>query len=179
MEFKRTTLEGVIEIIPRVFNDDRGYFFESYNAPLFKENGIEEDFLQDNQSFSVKGVVRGLHLQREPFAQGKLVRVVVGAVLDVVVDIRPDSPTFGKSESFLLTAENHNMVYLPPGFAHGFSALKDSIFSYKCTNVYHKDSEAGIIYNDPELAIDWQVKNPIVSGKDLELPSFQEFVKTL
>jgi dTDP-4-dehydrorhamnose 3,5-epimerase len=179
MEFKTTAISGVIEITPRVFNDDRGYFFESFNSKLFKENGIAEDFLQDNQSFSTKGVIRGLHFQREPFAQGKLVRVVKGAVLDVVVDIRPDSSTYGQWESFLLTEENHKMVYLPAGFAHGFSTLEDAIFSYKCTNVYSKISEGGIIYNDSQLNIDWQVENPIVSEKDLELPGFDFFDKVL
>lgn len=174
MEFKTTKLAGVIEVTPRVFNDERGYFFESYNAPLFKANGIAEDFVQDNQSYSIKGVVRGLHFQREPFAQGKLVRVIKGAVLDVVVDIRLDSPTYGQWESFLLTAENQKMVYLPAGFAHGFSTLEDAIFSYKCTNVYSKVSEGGILYNDSDLNINWQVKNPIVSEKDLELLKFSE-----
>lgn len=175
MEFKTTKLEGVIEMYPRIFNDERGYFFESFNSPLFRENGILEDFIQDNQSFSKKGVVRGLHFQNEPFAQGKLVRALKGAVLDVVVDIRPNSPTFGQWESFLLTEENRKMVYLPPGFAHGFSTLEDAIFSYKCTNVYHKESEGGIIYNDSDLAIDWKVDNPIVSEKDTELPTFANF----
>jgi len=175
MQFAPTKLAGVIEITPRVFEDERGYFFESYNINLFKEQGITEDFLQDNQSFSRKGVIRGLHFQREPFAQGKLVRVIRGAVLDVVVDIRPGSPTFGQHESFLLTEENQKMVYLPAGFAHGFSTLEDAVFSYKCTNVYHKASEGGILYNDPVLAIDWQVVEPIVSEKDLELPGFDTF----
>lgn len=175
MEFKKTGLSGVVEILPRVFHDDRGYFFESFNAKSFKENGIVEDFVQDNQSFSVKGVIRGLHFQNEPFAQGKLVRVIKGVVLDVVVDTRPGSPTFGQHESFMLTAERQNMVYLPPGFAHGFSTLEDAIFSYKCTNLYNKASEGGILYNDPDLDIDWRVENPIVSEKDLELVSFSEF----
>jgi dTDP-4-dehydrorhamnose 3,5-epimerase len=175
MQFLKTKLPGVFEIIPRIFEDDRGYFYETYNIELFKANGIPEEFLQDNQSFSKKGVIRGLHFQRAPFAQGKLVRVIKGAVLDVVVDIRPESPTFGKYESFLLTEENKKMVYLPEGFAHGFSTLEDAIFSYKCTNVYHKASEGGIIYNDPDLNIDWQVSNPVVSDKDLELPSWKEF----
>ncbi|WP_367915734.1 dTDP-4-dehydrorhamnose 3,5-epimerase [Leadbetterella sp. DM7] len=179
MQFTPTTLAGVIEITPRVFEDERGYFFESYTVNLFRENGIAEDFLQDNQSFSVKGVIRGLHFQREPYAQGKLVRVIRGAVLDVVVDIRPGSPTFGRHESFLLTEKNRKMVYLPPGFAHGFSTLEDAVFSYKCTNVYHKASEGGIIYNDPELAIDWQVNHPVVSEKDLELPAFSAIKATL
>ena len=175
MQFLKTKLPGVFEIIPRIFEDDRGYFYETYNIELFKANGIPEEFLQDNQSFSKKGVIRGLHFQRAPFAQGKLVRVIKGAVLDAVVDIRPESPTFGQYESFLLTEENKKMVYLPEGFAHGFSTLEDAIFSYKCTNVYHKASEGGIIYNDPDLNIDWQVSNPVVSDKDLELPSWKEF----
>lgn len=179
MQFAPTKLAGVIEITPRVFEDERGYFFESYNVNLFKEHGIAEDFLQDNQSFSGKGVIRGLHFQREPFAQGKLVRVIKGAVLDVVVDIRPGSPTFGRYESFLLTEENRKMIYLPAGFAHGFSTLEDAVFSYKCTNVYHKASEGGILYNDPLLAIDWQVADPIVSEKDLELPDFSVFKASL
>lgn len=179
MQFAPTKLAGVIEITPRVFEDERGYFFESYNVNLFKEHGITEDFLQDNQSFSRKGVIRGLHFQREPFAQGKLVRVIKGAVLDVVVDIRPGSPTFGQHESFLLTEENRKMVYLPAGFAHGFSTLEDAVFSYKCTNVYHKASEGGILYNDPLLAIDWQVVDPVVSEKDLELPDFNIFKASL
>ncbi len=179
MQFAPTKLTGVIEITPRVFEDERGYFFESYNVNLFKEHGITEDFLQDNQSFSRKGVIRGLHFQREPFAQGKLVRVIKGAVLDVVVDIRPGSPTFGRYESFFLTEENRKMVYLPTGFAHGFSTLEDAVFSYKCTNVYHKASEGGILYNDPLLAIDWQVPDPVVSEKDLELPDFVAFKASL
>lgn len=175
MQFLKTKLAGVIEIIPRIFEDDRGYFYETYNIEKFRENGIPVDFLQDNQSFSTKGVVRGLHFQRAPFGQGKLVRVIQGAVLDVVVDIRPDSPTYGQYDSFLLTAENKKMVYLPEGFAHGFSTLEDAIFSYKCTNVYDKASEGGILYNDPDLNIDWQVSDPVVSDKDLELPSWKSF----
>lgn len=176
MEFAVTTLAGVIEITPRIFKDPRGYFFESYNQKVFQDNGIPEEFVQDNQSFSTKGVVRGLHYQRDPFAQGKLVRVIRGAVLDVVVDIRPDSPTYGQWLSFLLTEENQKMVYVPTGFAHGFSTLEDAVFSYKCTNFYDKASEGGIIYNDPDLAIDWQVTDPIVSGKDLELPTFKNII---
>lgn len=175
MQFLETKLSGVIEIIPRIFEDERGYFYETYNIELFRANGIPVDFLQDNQSFSKKGVVRGLHFQRAPFGQGKLVRVIQGAVLDVVVDIRPDSPTYGQYDSFLLTAENKKMVYLPEGFAHGFSTLEDAIFSYKCTNIYDKASEGGILYNDPDLNIDWQVADPVVSGKDLELTSWKSF----
>ena len=174
MDFKPTQLSGVVEIAPRIFQDSRGYFFESYNKEVFEKNGIEEEFVQDNQSYSVKGVVRGLHFQREPFAQGKLVRVIKGAVLDIVVDIRPESATFGQWLSFELTEENKGMLYIPPGFAHGFTALEDSVFSYKCTNLYHKASEGGIIYNDPDLNIDWATDNPIVSEKDLELPQLKQ-----
>lgn len=172
MRFTPTKLDGVIEITPALYEDDRGYFYESYNINLFKEHGITEEFVQDNQSFSWKGVIRGLHFQREPYAQGKLVRVLSGAVLDVVVDIRPDSPTFGQHACFELNGENRKMLYVPPGFAHGFSTLEDAVFSYKCTNVYHKASEGGILYNDPILNIDWRIADPELSGKDLELPDF-------
>jgi dTDP-4-dehydrorhamnose 3,5-epimerase len=176
MEFKETRIKGLFEITPKVHNDSRGYFFESYNESLFFQNGIKERFVQDNQSFSVKGVLRGLHFQNDPYAQGKLVRVVSGAVLDVVVDIRKDSPTFGQHESFLLSAENQKMVYIPAGFAHGFVTIEDAVFSYKCTNLYNKASESGIIYNDPELNINWGVENPIVSEKDLVLPALKELI---
>jgi dTDP-4-dehydrorhamnose 3,5-epimerase len=136
-------------------------------------------FVQDNQSFSVKGVLRGLHFQKAPYAQGKLVRVLVGKVLDIAVDLREDSPTFGKYESFLLDAAQQNMAYIPEGFAHGFVALEDSVFSYKCTNTYHKASESGLIWNDPDLNIDWGIANPIVSSKDQELVRMQELYPTL
>lgn len=174
MEFRKTSIEGVIEITPRVFKDARGYFFESYQYELFKKNGIEEVFVQDNQSFSTAGVLRGLHFQRDPFAQGKLVRVIKGKVLDVAVDIRPGSPTFGKHEAVILDAEKNNMFYIPPGFAHGFSTLEDAIFCYKCTNNYHKESEGGIIWNDPALNIDWMLANPEVSEKDAILPLLKD-----
>ncbi len=175
MEFRESDkIKGLIEVTPRVFEDSRGYFFESYREELFLKNGITERFVQDNQSFSTKGVLRGLHYQRAPFAQGKLVRVVMGSVLDIAVDIRPGSPTFGQYEAFLLTAENQKLLYLPPGFAHGFVTLEDAIFTYKCTNLYDKASEGGIIYNDPTLNIDWGISNPVVSEKDLILPLFSE-----
>jgi len=169
MQIRQTAIEGLIELIPRVFEDERGHFFESYNKPLFTSLGMPMEFVQDNQSFSMKGVLRGLHLQNEPFAQGKLVRVIMGQVLDVAVDLRPDSPTFGQYETFLLDAKLANMAYIPEGFAHGFVALTDSIFSYKCTNVYNKAAESGILWNDPDLAIDWGISHPIVSEKDQEL----------
>ncbi len=173
MQVRHTAIEGLIELIPRVFGDERGHFFESYNKPLFDSLGLPMTFVQDNQSFSVKGVLRGLHFQNEPHAQGKLVRVITGQVLDVVVDLRPDSPTFGRHESFLLDAKLNNMVYVPAGFAHGFLTLEDSIFSYKCTNVYNKTAESGLIWNDPDLGIDWGIADPIVSDKDQELPTMR------
>lgn len=179
MEFRQTSIAGLIEVFPRVFNDDRGYFFESYQYEAFKQNGIPEVFVQDNQSFSTKGVLRGLHLQHAPHAQGKLVRVISGTVLDVAVDVRVGSPTFGKHETFLLSSEKQNMVYVPPGFAHGFVTLEDAVFSYKCTNLYDKASESGIIWNDAELNIDWGIANPNVSEKDEQLPTFQKFEEKL
>lgn len=174
MEFRKTSIEGLIEIYPRVFGDARGHFFESYRVDLFAQNGIPFQFVQDNQSFSTAGVLRGLHFQNAPYAQGKLVRVITGKVIDVAVDIRPNSPTFGKYEKFILDATLQNMVYIPEGFAHGFAALEDSIFSYKCTNNYNKASEGGIIWNDPDLNIDWGIEKPNVSEKDLELLTFKE-----
>lgn len=172
MEFKALSLQGVIEIIPRVFEDERGFFFESYNENVFKENGITDTFVQDNQSFSLKNVVRGLHYQKEPYAQAKLVRVISGKVLDVVVDVRADSPTYGQHLKVVLDAQRQNMLYVPAGFAHGFTALEDTIFVYKCTNLYNKASESGIYWADETLSIDWEVSNPIVSGKDSILPRF-------
>lgn len=179
MEFRESRIKGLIEITPRVFQDERGYFFETFSDKLFRANVADVAFVQDNQSFSTKGVLRGLHLQKSPFAQGKLVRVISGAVMDVAVDIRPNSPTFGQYESFLLTAEKQNMVYVPEGFAHGFVTLEDAIFVYKCTNFYDKASEAGIIFNDTDLNINWAIENPLVSEKDLELPTFKELISSL
>ncbi len=174
MEFRKSAIDGPVEIIPRIFKDSRGYFFESYQYELFKQNGIPEIFVQDNQSFSTKGVLRGLHLQREPFGQGKLVRVISGKVWDLAVDLRPGSPTFGQYEKVLLDADRNNMFYIPPGFGHGFAALEDTIFAYKCTNYYHKESEVGIRWDDPQLNIDWGIENPLVSEKDQVLPFLRE-----
>ena len=179
MQVIKTAIEGVVEVLPQVFGDERGYFFESYNRDKFVAAGISEVFVQDNQSFSVKGVLRGLHFQKEPYEQGKLVRVVSGSVLDIVVDIRKDSPTFGQHVAIVLTAEKNNMLYLPPGMAHGFATLEDAVFSYKCTNVFHKASEGGILWNDPKLNIDWQLENPVVSEKDQILPTFDITIKDL
>jgi dTDP-4-dehydrorhamnose 3,5-epimerase len=176
MEFRKTSIEGLIEILPRIFGDERGYFLESYHKQAFSDNGIPFDFVQDNQSLSSAGVLRGLHFQREPHAQGKLVRVIIGKAIDVAVDLRPDSPTFGKHEKFLLDAKTQNMVYIPAGFAHGFLALEQCLFTYKCTNFYNKASEGGIIWNDPDLGIDWGIENPNISQKDLELPLFKDAI---
>ncbi|MES2517494.1 MAG: dTDP-4-dehydrorhamnose 3,5-epimerase [Bacteroidota bacterium] len=174
MQFTPHPIEGLIECIPTKFEDERGLFYESYNQKLYAANGITENFVQDNYSWSKKGVVRGLHFQYDPFAQGKLVRCMTGKVMDVVVDIRRNSPTFGQHEKFILDAAIGNMLYVPAGFAHGFVALEETIFVYKCTEYWDKGSESGIIYNDPELNIDWGIENPIVSAKDLILPTFGE-----
>lgn len=175
MTTKTTTLTDVIIIQPTIFKDDRGFFFESFNAETWQKQGLPHSFIQDNQSFSTKGVLRGLHFQTGEHAQGKLVRVISGKVLDIAVDIRPDSPTFGKYEFFELDGETNRMVYIPVGFAHGFLALEDSIFSYKCTAGYNKASEAGIIWNDPTLQIEWPISSPNVSEKDMILPTFNSY----
>ncbi len=170
-------MEGLLIIRPRVFEDERGYFFESFRLDRMREIGVEQDFVQDNESKSQKGVLRGLHFQNPPFEQGKLVRVVKGAVLDVAVDIRRDSRTYGEWHSQELTEENKTMLWIPPGFAHGFLTLKnDTIFQYKCTNYYNKESEGSIRWNDPDLKIDWGIENPVVSEKDNAAPLFSELV---
>ncbi|WP_044174013.1 dTDP-4-dehydrorhamnose 3,5-epimerase [Flectobacillus major] len=174
MQFKTTALEGLIECFPTIFEDERGFFFESYNQKSFEANGIKGNFVQDNHSWSKAGVVRGLHFQYDPFAQGKLVRCITGKAMDVVVDIRRNSPTFGQHVKVLLDSKVGNMLFVPAGFAHGFVALEETVFVYKCTEFWHKASESGIIYNDPDLGIDWGIENPIVSSKDLLLPTFKE-----
>jgi len=179
LEVKKTGFEGLVEIQPDVYRDSRGFFFESFNDEAFKAAGLDVRFVQDNQSFSKKGVIRGLHFQREPYAQGKLVRVIVGKALDVAVDIRKGSATFGRVFSIILDGEKNNMLYVPPGFAHGFSALEDTVFFYKCTNHYHKESEGGIRWDDPDLNIDWMTRDPEVSEKDSRLMTFEEFKKAL
>lgn len=172
MQIKTTPIAGLIIIEPQIFNDPRGYFYESYNKDKMVAAGIPFEFIQDNQSLSQKGIVRGLHFQAPPFAQGKLVRVIQGAVMDVVVDIRKNSPTYGQHFSIELTAENKTMFFIPPGFAHGFETLEDNtIFLYKCTNVYHKESEGGLLWNDSNLGIKWQSTEPLVSDKDKILPN--------
>lgn len=176
MEILETKIKDLLIIKPRVFEDARGYFFESYNKDVFTKHHIHVDFIQDNQSLSHRGVLRGLHFQSPPFAQGKLVRVITGAVLDVAVDIRKSSPTYGQHVTIELTEENKTMFYIPPGFAHGFATLCDNtIFSYKCTQTYHKESEGTVLWNDSDLKIDWQLENPLLSDKDMNGIIFKSF----
>ncbi len=177
LEITTTPLAGLLVIKPKVFYDSRGYFFEPYNKQRYMEAGIAQEFVQDNQSLSQFGAVRGLHFQGPPFEQGKLVRVVKGAVLDVVVDIRKNSATYGQHFAIELNEENMTQFWIPAGFAHGFATLKDNtIFEYKCTNVYNKESEGGILWNDADLHINWHTQEPIVSDKDQVLPLFKDFV---
>ncbi|MCD6149216.1 dTDP-4-dehydrorhamnose 3,5-epimerase [bacterium] len=178
MKVIKTKIEGLLIIEPQVFGDERGFFLETYNQEKYKEAGIEYDFIQDNLSKSAKGVLRGLHYQVNPFAQGKLVQVIQGAVLDVAVDIRFGSPTFGQYASVELNEKNKKQFWIPPGFAHGFISLKnDTIFSYKCTGLYNPESERGIAWNDPKLNIDWEIKNPTVSEKDGKNKLFEDIEK--
>jgi len=177
-EILKTLLPGVLEIFPRKFQDHRGYFFESFRADWLSGHNVANNWIQDNQSYSQAGTVRGLHFQKGQFAQAKLVRVIQGSVLDVVVDLRKGSPTFGKSFSVVLDTVKDNLLYVPAGFAHGFSVLEDAIFAYKCSNYYHKESEGGILWNDPELNIDWKVSAPIISEKDEIWPTLSEFKST-
>lgn len=179
MTFTETFIEGLYIIEPKIWNDNRGYFYESYNQNSFIETGIDVSFVQDNQSLSQKGALRGLHAQDLPFAQGKLVRVIQGSVLDVAVDIRKGSPTYGKHVSVNLTGENHKMFWVPPGFLHGFLTLEDeTIFTYKVTNLYNKQLEIGALWDDPDLNIDWGIdaKNLILSDKDKLLTQFKGFI---
>lgn len=176
MELVSTGIEGLWVIKPKVFADNRGYFLESYNKSVFESKGLTLDFVQDNQSLSHSGVLRGLHFQNPPFAQGKLVRVITGAVYDVAVDIRKNSPTYGKYFGAELTEENKWMMYIPEGFAHGFLTLRDNtIFSYKCTNFYNKASEDCIKWDDESIGIKWNYKDPILSEKDLGGKPFNTF----
>ncbi len=173
MNVIKTDIEGVVIIEPRVFSDNRGYFFEAYSQRDFDREVRPIRFIQDNESRSQKGVLRGLHYQKWPFAQSKLVRVISGAVLDVAVDIRKGSPTYGKHVSCLLTGENKRQFFIPRGFAHGFSVLSDeAVFQYKCDNFYHPESEGAIAWDAPELGIDWMLKpgEVILSEKDKDHP---------
>lgn len=176
MPFQTTDLPGLLIFEPKVFEDSRGYFFEAYNEQTFREQGLDLGFVQDNQSKSSYGVIRGLHYQLNPHAQFKLVRALQGTILDVAVDIRKGSPTFGKSFSIELSAENKKQLLVPAGFAHGFSVLSETaIVFYKCNTLYNKESEGGIIYNDPSLNIDWRIpsQKQVVSDKDLQQPLFE------
>jgi len=182
MKIHKTEFPGLLIIEPDVFGDQRGYFFESYNKQKFEANDLHLNFVQDNFSKSIKGTIRGLHFQIEPYAQGKLCQVIKGEVLDVAVDLRKNSPTFGKHFSINLSEDNHLQLWIPVGFAHGFSVLsEDAIFHYKCTNFYNRESERILRYDDPDLGIDWRVENPIVSEKDRngeffkDLPTYFEF----
>lgn len=176
MNIETSEIKDLVILTPDVFEDERGFFFESFNKSKLSDLGINLSFIQDNQSFSKQGVLRGLHYQNPPFAQTKLVRVLHGEILDVAVDLRKDSPTFGKSFSIYLTAENRKQLLIPQGFAHGFSVISDSaIVMYKCDNCYDRESEGGIRFDDKTLNIDWGINlnEAIISGKDLVLPSFE------
>lgn len=175
MAFTKTNIPDLLVFEPRIFADSRGYFFESFNLQTYKAEGIDINFVQDNQSSSQYGVIRGLHYQLNPYAQAKLIRVLAGTILDVAVDIRKNSPTYGKSFSIELSAENKKQLFIPAGFAHGFSVLSEQaeVF-YKCDSFYNRETEAGILYNDPSINIDWKIPaaKAIISEKDHQLPLF-------
>lgn len=180
MNIIKTPISDLLVIEPKVWKDNRGYFYESYNSKLFSDAGIDANFVQDNQSFSQKGALRGLHAQKSPFAQGKLVRVLQGKVLDIAVDIRKQSDTYGQYFSLELSSDNHKQLWVPPGFLHGFLTLEDNtIFTYKVTSYYDKASEIGVIWNDTDLNIDWSssinTEDLLLSEKDLVLPAFKDF----
>ena len=174
MRVTETPLAGVLLIEPKVFGDARGFFFESFNSVRYREAGIAADFVQDNVSFSSRGVLRGLHFQN-PSPQGKLVSVLVGAVFDVAVDLRVGSPTFGKWFGATLDADNKRQLYVPPGFAHGFCVTSDTaLFAYKCTGFYDPAAEGGVIWNDPDIGIEWPATMPVLSDKDQKYPRLRE-----
>lgn len=179
MEIIKTKLDGVVIIEPKIFRDSRGYFFESFSQRKFEEKVCKINFVQDNESMSSYGVMRGLHFQRPPFTQAKLVRCVKGAVLDVAVDIRKDSPTYGQHVAVELSEDNHYQMFIPHGFAHGFSVLSETaVFQYKCDQFYHPESDAGISILDKSLGIDWRIPTDksILSDKDTRHPLFKDFV---
>jgi dTDP-4-dehydrorhamnose 3,5-epimerase len=177
MELIKTPINQLFILKPSIFKDQRGYFFESYNQQLFTKLGLQYTFVQDNQSMSKKGVIRGLHFQNPPYAQAKLVRVIQGEILDVAVDLRKESDTFGQHYQVHLSAENQLQLLIPEGFAHGFVALEDNtIVQYKCTQFYKKEAEGTLIYNDPDLNIDWGIDHPITTEKDLQGVSFKELI---
>ena len=177
MKITTTPIADLLVIQPNVFEDARGYFYESYSKNIFLQHGVDTDFVQDNQSLSQAGVLRGLHFQNPPFAQGKLVRVIKGSILDVAVDLRKQSPTYGKHFDIELNEKNKTMLWLPHGFAHGFLTLEnDTIFSYKCSNYYNKASEDCILWNDKDLAINWGIETPNLSEKDKQGKLFKDFI---
>ena len=179
MEIIKTNIEGVVILEPRIFKDARGYFFESFSAREFQEKVSPTTFVQDNESYSSYGVIRGLHFQKPPYPQAKLVRVIKGAVLDVAVDIRKGSPTYGQHVAVELTEDNHRQLFIPHGFAHGFSVLSEEVlFQYKCDNYYAPQSEGGILWNDPSLEIDWRIpaEKAILSEKDFKHPLLKDYV---
>ncbi|MEO9022976.1 MAG: dTDP-4-dehydrorhamnose 3,5-epimerase [Ginsengibacter sp.] len=179
MPFSKTEFPGLLVFDPKVFEDNRGYFFESYNQKVFSGEGVEINFIQDNQASSDFGVIRGLHFQNDPFAQTKLIRVLSGKIIDAVVDIRKKSPTYGKAFTILLSAENKKQLLVPKGFAHGYSVISETaeVF-YKCDEFYHKEAEGGIAWNDPALQIDWQIPADkiTVSDKDKKHPLLEKSV---
>lgn len=176
MEIIDTKIKDLKIIQAHIFEDTRGYFFESYNKKQFDAAGLVADFVQDNQSLSSKNVIRGLHFQCPPYAQGKLVRVATGTALDVAVDIREGSPTYGQHVSIILSSTKNNMFWIPEGFAHGFVALEDNtLFLYKATNFYNKDSEGSLRWDDPDIGVEWNIKNPLTSEKDKISEFFKDF----
>lgn len=179
MEVIKTALEGVVILIPHIFKDERGYFYESFSQREFDEKVMPVRFVQDNESMSVKNVIRGLHYQKMPYTQSKLVRCTQGRVLDVVIDIRKDSPTFGEHVAVELSGENHRQLFIPRGFAHGFAVVSDTaVFQYKCDNFYNPHAEAGIQLSDDTLGIDWQIPlhNAILSEKDTKYPLLKDTI---
>lgn len=174
-EFHPTGVSEVVVVVPRSFSDSRGYFFENYKKSDFAENGITYDFVQDNTSMSDQGVIRGMHFQAPPYEQGKLVRALVGEIIDVAIDVRKGSPTYGKWVSEVLSGENRKMLWVPPGFAHGFYTVSEALVHYKVTKEYNKDSEGGLLWNDTFLNIDWPNKAPGLSEKDLLWPTWENF----
>lgn len=179
MNVIKTAIDGVVILEPRIFKDARGYFFESFSEREFQEKVCKTTFVQDNESFSSYGVVRGLHFQKPPYTQAKLVRVIKGAVLDVAVDLRKNSPTYGQHVAVELTGENHRQLFIPRGFAHGFSVLSEEVlFQYKCDHYYAPQSEGGILWNDPDLGIDWRIpaESIILSKKDTKHPLLKDYL---
>jgi dTDP-4-dehydrorhamnose 3,5-epimerase len=176
MELIETKIKGLVVIQPKVFEDARGYFYEPYNKKVLAGIGVNDDFQQDNQSMSQKGVLRGLHFQNPPYAQSKLVRVIQGAVWDVAVDIRKNSPTYGQYFGLELNEKNKTILYIPEGFAHGFKTLEDNtVFLYKCSALYNKTAEDSIYWNDPDIGIPWDIKDPVLSEKDKAAKLFKDF----